>query len=338
MHAALNPSIKAATPEALSGNSTGQAVPQSIVPSQSMFATSRGFAGGAVNQFAVVNHPGGGLQETAKAGASSLSSSSETKPSSSFSSNGKDTASDNSGGRQHGQSPSDQTGSQSASTSGNQNQGVASTPEMNAAPAQTNFAAHTVAATIPVQNTVAASPAPGSLAHAGINGSTGQMADNTAHGSSTAPQTQPIINSAKLIQSMGQSEMRVGMRSSEFGNISISTSTTRDSISAQISLDHGELAKELAVHLPEMQARLGNNQAVNVRIDMNGGMAGQGTGTSGGMSNGSSEQSRGGGRQQSSDAASSYVSNNAPERQMSTATAAATAGYGRLDARLDIRA
>jgi hypothetical protein len=136
---------------------------------------------------------------------------------------------------------------------------------------------------------------------------------------------------------MGQSEMRVGMRSNEFGNISISTSATRDSVSAQISLDHAELAKELAAHLPEIQARLGSNQQVNVRIDTTGGMTGQGTGTSGGMSNGSSEQSRGG-RQQSSDAASSYASNIAAERQMPTATAAATAGYGRLNDRLDIRA
>jgi hypothetical protein len=207
---------------------------------------------------------------------------------------------------------------------------------MNAAPIQMNLATHTVAATVPVQNTAAVSPAPGAPAHAGISGSANQTAASAVTASSTAPQAQPSINSAKLIQSMGQSEMRVGMRSNEFGNISISTSTTRDSISAQISLDHGELAKELAAHLPEMQARLGGDQAVNVRIDMNGGMAGQGTATSGGMSNGSSEQSRGS-RQQSNDAASSYASNNVAERQLSSASVAATAGYASLNARLDIR-
>ena len=107
------------------------------------------------------------------------------------------------------------------------------------------------------------------------------------------PQALPAINTAKLIQSMGQSEMRVGMRSNDFGNISISTSATRDLISAQISLDHGELARTLAAHLPEMQARLGGNQAMDVRIDMNGQRAEQSAGTSAGMSNGSADQSRG---------------------------------------------
>ena len=103
---------------------------------------------------------------------------------------------------------------------------------------------------------------------------------------------------------MGQSEMRVGMRSNDFGDISISTSATRDLISAQISLEHGELARTLALHLPEMQARLGGSQAMDVRIDMNGQATGQGTGTSPGMSSGSADGSRGD-RQQKGGATSS---------------------------------
>lgn len=336
LHASLNASTKGALPAASKGSLGDQAVPAAIAPNQSVSATSVGFADGTASQFVAVNQPGAGLPGMAKAGVSSLSSTSATKPSSNSVTNGKDTVSDASGVKQHTQSASDQTGSQSASTSGDQSQSIPSSQGVNAPPVQMNFATHTVAATIPVQNTVVVSPAPGAPAHAGISGSANETADRAVTVSSATPQAQPIINSAKLIQSMGQSEMRVGMRSNEFGNISISTSTTRDSISAQISLDHGELAKELTAHLPEMQARLGGDQAVNVRIDMNGGMAGQGTATSGGMSNGSSEQSRGG-RHQSSDAASSYASNNMAERQLSSATAAATTGYGRLNARLDIR-
>jgi hypothetical protein len=150
------------------------------------------------------------------------------------------------------------------------------------------------------------------------------------------PQTSPVINTAKLIQNMGQSEMRVGMRSSEFGNISISTSTVRDGVSAQISLDHGELAKTLAAHLPEMQARLGGNQSVDVRIDMNGARSGQGTGTTGGGSNGSTDDARGS-RRQETNATSFQTGNGFTQSRFSSATATAAAGDGRVNTRLDIR-
>jgi hypothetical protein len=149
------------------------------------------------------------------------------------------------------------------------------------------------------------------------------------------PQALPVINTARLIQTMGQSEMRVGMRSTEFGNISISTSATRDSISSQISLDHGELAKVLSAHLPELQARFGSNQAVDVRIDRNGEQARQGAGISGDLSNGSADTSRGG-RQQGGSPAPRYSGGEPAEQQFSPA--AVTAGDGRFNTRLDIRA
>jgi hypothetical protein len=149
------------------------------------------------------------------------------------------------------------------------------------------------------------------------------------------PPAPPVINSAKLIQSMGQSEMRVGMRSTDFGNISISTSATRDLISAQISLDHGELARTLATHLPEMQARWGGNQAMDVRIDMNGQQTGQSHGTSSGMSNGSADGSRGE-RQQKGSAGSSQAAGDFAGHGI--AIAAPGAPSGEDGARLDIRA
>jgi flagellar hook-length control protein FliK len=146
----------------------------------------------------------------------------------------------------------------------------------------------------------------------------------------------PVINTAKLIQSMGQSEMRVGMRSNDFGNISISTSATRNLISAQISLEHGELARTLATHLPEMQARLGGNQAMNVRIDMNGQPAGQSAGTSTGMSNGSADQSHGDRQQKGSTTANQSAEGFAGHLN-SIPTAVLSSAEGRLDVRLDIR-
>ena len=125
------------------------------------------------------------------------------------------------------------------------------------------------------------------------------------------------------------------MRSNDFGNISISTSATRDLISAQISLDHGELARTLAAHLPEMQERLGGNQAMDVRIDMNGQAIGHGPGTSPGMSNGSADGSRGE-RQQKGSAPSSQSGGGFAGQGSSIAAAVLPSHEGRLDARLDI--
>jgi hypothetical protein len=149
-------------------------------------------------------------------------------------------------------------------------------------------------------------------------------------------QALPVINTAKLIQSMGQSEMRVGMLSTEFGNISIRTSATRDLVSAQISLDHGELAKLLTVHLEEMQARLGGNQAMDVRIDLNGDQARQGAGTPGDGSSGSADASRGG-RQQGGSTTSSYLGTQVTEQHVLPTAPAMSAGEGWSNSRLDIR-
>lgn len=171
---------------------------------------------------------------------------------------------------------------------------------------------------------------------AGVAGAAAKPHETTAPSAVAAPKELPVINTAKLIQAMGQSEMRVGVRTNEFGNISIKTSATRDLISAQISLDHGELARTIATHLPEMQAKLGGSQGMEVRIDMSREGSSQGSGMSGGMSNGSSDQSRGN-RHQSGNPASSYSANSYADLRSSKSAAAMTSGDDRLNARLDIR-
>ena len=340
LHAALKASIESVVAPATTSKSTDETVPPATVSNQSVRAEGLGLFDSVASQLASMNQSGGVLPGTIKTDVSNLNAVSSTKLSPTTATNGKYTANEVEGVKQQTLAPSDQTGSQagsqSAPTSGDQNQDVATSRGASMAAVQTNIATHTVLAMDPVQSAAVASPALSAPTRAGINGSSMKAPDSAASVSTAAEQAPPVINSAKLIQSMGQTEMRVGMRSNEFGNISINTSTTRDSISAQISVDHGELAKELAAHLPEMQARLSGDQAVNVRIDMNGGMHGQGTGTSGGMSYGSSDQSRGG-RQQSGSAASNYATSSAVERQMSSAASTATTGYGSLNARLDIR-
>lgn len=76
------------------------------------------------------------------------------------------------------------------------------------------------------------------------------------------------INTAKVIQSMGETEMRVGMRSEEFGNISIRTSVSGQQMMAQISVDHGDLGRAISANIPAVQSRLGNDFGVHASIEV----------------------------------------------------------------------
>jgi len=182
---------------------------------------------------------------------------------------------------------------------------------------------------------IGAPPLAGSLP-AATHGHAAVTPANTSSTPAPVQQTIPVINTAKLVQTMGQSEMRVGMKSAEFGNISISTSANREQISAQILVDHSELAKVLTSHVPDMQARFGSNQAVDVRIDMNGQQSTHGSSAFGDSSNGSADGSRGG-RQQGGNAAPHYSGTEGNGQQFSPASAA-TAVDGGSNSRLDIRA
>ncbi|MGO9339050.1 MAG: hypothetical protein ACLPY1_16270 [Terracidiphilus sp.] len=76
------------------------------------------------------------------------------------------------------------------------------------------------------------------------------------------------INTAKLMQSMGESAMHVGMRSSEFGDISIRTSITDQQMVTRISLDHSELSQAISAHVSTMQTKLGADFGLNSSIEV----------------------------------------------------------------------
>jgi hypothetical protein len=343
LHDAVHPSAKGDVAPKLSSVSTSQTNPPVVIPDPSGLATGLSVPGATADQLVALIQPGGGLLVAAQASPSSVSPAAVAKPSVIAVADDKDGANnainDVTGSKQHAQAAPEltasPTGSQGTAQSGDQSQSDASQGQ-SADPAQVNFANHIIAAVDHGQNAGVAAPSQTAPTPSGVTGHTAKTADIAAPATVALPQAVPVINTAKLIQTMGQSEMRVGMRSNDFGNISISTSATRDLISAQISLDHGELARTLAAHLPEMQARLGGNQAMDVRIDMNGQAMGQGAGNSPGMSNGSPDQSRGD-RQQKGGATSSQSTDGFAGRGSSIAAAGLPSGDGRIDARLDIR-
>ena len=278
-----------------------------------------------------------------QAGLSGVNPASVAKPSEISATNGKDGikgASDDATSTKLHASPASnqsklQRDNQETTPSGDQGQNSSALQGQNTVRPEMNVANHAVAVVAAAQTMVNTSQAQNSAIPAGATAHTAKTPEIATPAPAVVPQALPVINTAKLIQSMGQSEMRVGMRSTEFGNISISTSSTRDLISAQISLDHGELARTLAAHLPEMQARLGGNQPMDVRIEMNGASAGQ-TGTAGGMYNGSADQSRGG-RHQAGNTDSSSSGNRFAGQQLSPAVSPAATSDRGVNARLDIR-
>jgi hypothetical protein len=70
------------------------------------------------------------------------------------------------------------------------------------------------------------------------------------------------------MQTMSESEMHVGMRSSEFGDISIRTSITDQQMVTRISLDHSELSQAISAHVSSMQTKLGEDSGLNASIEV----------------------------------------------------------------------
>jgi hypothetical protein len=114
----------------------------------------------------------------------------------------------------------------------------------------------------------------------GPHASGGSTGTETHHGDgSESPAAQPLvdrgtagmsgISTARLIQTMGETQMRVGMHSSEFGDISIRTVVSQQQMQAQISVDHSELGNALSAHIPSLQTKLGSEYGLHATIEVN---------------------------------------------------------------------
>ncbi len=335
LHAALIASVKDVFAPALGDVSAVQVNPQPAVSDQSPATLAESVSGAIAEQLAALPLSAGPLAANQIA-VSNVKPVSAAKLQTTDSTNTKDSSADETGTKKSAEPATEgvaKTGSHDATTAGNQSQGSNTAQAQGTAPSPVNFAVHPAAVIAAAQNAAHIATNHTLSTPADAAGFAAKTADNAAHASTALPQALPVINTAKLIQSMGRSVMRVGMRSNEFGNISISTSASKDLLSAQISLEHGELAKTLAAHLPEMQARLGVNQPMDVRIDMNGAATGQGTGSFGSTQNGSADSSRNS-RQQTGNTARSHSGNSVAEQQFSPVATVMPTGYARLDIRV----
>jgi hypothetical protein len=71
------------------------------------------------------------------------------------------------------------------------------------------------------------------------------------------------------MQTMNQSEMRIGLNSSEFGDISIRTSISGHQLVAQISVDHSELSQAMSAQVSAAQTKLSDEHGLHASIEIN---------------------------------------------------------------------
>jgi len=81
------------------------------------------------------------------------------------------------------------------------------------------------------------------------------LAEAHASGATTAS-AMSAISSAKLLERLGESELRLGLRAGEFGTVDIRTSMSRNHFSAEISVERSELGQVLAADMPALHDRL----------------------------------------------------------------------------------
>jgi hypothetical protein len=128
------------------------------------------------------------------------------------------------------------------------------------------------------------------------------------------------------------------MQSAEFGNISISTSLNHQALSAQISIDHSELGRALAAHLPAIEEKLGTAYGVQAKVELrdsnNPSHSGEPGYSNSGQQSKEQRQAQAGGAQAGTAQGAATAIGTEMTTRMSAFTNAAAAGAG---PRLDIR-
>jgi len=105
---------------------------------------------------------------------------------------------------------------------------------------------------------------------AGTPSSSMALAETDAPDESLPTSTSSPVTAAKLVQGMSHSEFRIGMQSQEFGSIDIRTSVARHMFSAQISVEHSDVAKSMTADLPALYHRLADQQVPVANIVIHG--------------------------------------------------------------------
>lgn len=154
-------------------------------------------------------------------------------------------------------------------------------------------------------------------------------ADHTASKDPAAPWAphSASLSTARLVQTVGRSEMQVSLHSEDLGRLTVRTAFGHDAVSAQITLENAQLGSVLSTHASSLEQKLAQDHGLRASVTVD-------TQSSGSGARQDSDQQQSGGRQQSrfqSFAQSSVL----PEGSLSTIPLSSQPGAS--GSRLDIR-
>jgi flagellar hook-length control protein FliK len=150
----------------------------------------------------------------------------------------------------------------SGNSSGNsqptsQSTAVPSGPASDSAPAFSVAGVQPSSATADSKNASASTThQPGSSLGGPPEQKSSSAAPAQAQGENASPYPTSLVHSAKLMERIGEAELRLGIRAGEFGSVDIRTSMVRNQFTAEISVERGELGRVMAAELPGLQNRL----------------------------------------------------------------------------------
>lgn len=87
-----------------------------------------------------------------------------------------------------------------------------------------------------------------------------------AQSDAVAVASNPMLHSARLIERIGHTELHLGLQDGDLGRVNIRTSMAHDQITAQISVERGDLGRVLAAELPALQNRLSEQRLPSANI------------------------------------------------------------------------
>jgi flagellar hook-length control protein FliK len=115
----------------------------------------------------------------------------------------------------------------------------------------------------------------------------------SAENASAAP---AVIQSARVLERMGQSEMRLGLNSNNFGSIELHTRVNQDQVGASIATSHTGLRAAMIAEIPSLERAIAQHQLKldSLNLEARAGEQNSGNGASAGnQSPGSSRQPAG---------------------------------------------
>jgi len=109
-----------------------------------------------------------------------------------------------------------------------------------------------------VPRTDAATQTDASDASPKLDASSQAPVDNRATNQAALPtqQSAGLFHSVQLVEKVAQSELYLGIRTGEFGNIEIRTSFDHQQVRAEISSERGDLGRTLSTELPGLEQRM----------------------------------------------------------------------------------